>query len=174
MKHNKFKNLRSLHSLGRAKKRAPVLKALSLLLMKCINCNNYKLTYWDTLCLAPRRPMLHPIHFSCPECEFIMKASSKSNWLFIISLLMLIFISTYLFHNYVGQPSDIEASILTIIVFGVCYLVIWPKALQLEVYSMEKVWLPKSRAVGYLVYFIFPLLLIIGLLALAVYFEWGI
>jgi len=77
-----------------------------------------------------------------------MKASSKSNWLFIGYLLTLIFGLTFFLHYYGEKPSEVQAVIATVIIFGICYLVIWPKILKLEEYSIEKPWLPKSRVVG--------------------------
>ena len=135
--------------------------------MNCSNCSKYIFKYQDILYLAPRQE-LEPTHFSCPKCKFNFRITRASRYYFICLLLICIFPPALLnSHLSLGfSINKIFGFVILAIVF--CYLVLWPKIIEVEKWAPYKCWLPNSRIVGYSVYLILPILFVLGLFYISV------
>jgi len=57
--------------------------------------------------------------------------------------------------------------------WAISFFVVWPRIVSFQKWSPFKNWLPKSRIVGYTVYFLLPLTIMFGLLWLGAVNGWG-
>ena len=153
--------LKSLRrSLGRAKAN-PLTKTLNIPMTSCPHCKN-RLKFIDILGMDNWSPTV------CSNCNRLCMATDSSLIFWFVSFIALI--SVLLF--WVSVYTEIN-KVMTI---GIA-LVIWPLTFPVMVrakkFKQRKYWLPKSRLLGYFIYLVVPITVIVLALVLASYLGLG-
>jgi hypothetical protein len=135
--------------------------------MNCPRCASTDFSYGDKLALMPRR-FGSSTRF-CKNCGNILVATSKSVILFFAYMIAMAYLVSEIFIKIGVQDIEAASFAVALIVLPLSYLVIWPLVLEVKIYRYQasfrkSVWLPKSRIVGYTVYLVFPIMIIVLLM----------
>lgn len=84
-----------------------------------------------------------------------------------------VFLVTTGFLVYVATPVIELNKLFSALVAFTVWLITFPLVVKAKKYRARQYWLPKSRALGYLVYFVVPVGVIIMALATAIHFQVG-
>ena len=117
---------------------------------------------------------LRPSTRFCGSCGNILVATSKSAMLFLAYIIATQYLVFDLCTKIGIRNTEALPLVVLFIVFLVSVVVIWPLILEVKIYryrSRKNVWLPKSIAVGYIVYLLLPIILISLLVYLSVTHE---
>jgi hypothetical protein len=137
----------------------------------CPRCCKSGFTYGALLALHPYPGEFSPTKITCPTCGEVLRVTAKSRLLAaaaIVSILPLLAVAVAIF------PSPLHEWQLVLLVLSLLagyYFGLWPLAVRLKPWSEFQYWLPKSRPVGYSVYLLFPVSLIVLFLYLGI--RWG-
>ena len=138
-------------------------------------CGNYKLSITEIFDMSPKPYEINPRMFVCPRFKNKFRITSLSRLYFVISVILISLFTVNIIQKILASLSDNIGSIVSmLVVLPVLYLVVWPKLLELEPWRPFFVWLPASRAVGYLVYFILPIVLFLLFFYISTRYEWFI
>jgi hypothetical protein len=127
--------------------------------------------YRELLSVHPSLGEFTPARITCPSCGTELRVTAKSR-LFAAgavfsSLLAGIFALVRL---HIHLP-EWQTTLLAFSAIAAYYFAIWPLIVRLKPWTPFQYWLPKSRLVGYSVYLLIPLALMVLLLCLAVKFR---
>ena len=127
----------------------------------CPHCNkNMKML--DVLGMDNWRPT------ACGHCNKNCMATDRSLFLwffvFLVTTGLLVYVAT----------SEIELNkLFSAVVAFIIWLITFPLIVKAKKYRVRQYWLPKSRALGYLVYLVVPVGVIVMVLATAIHFQVG-
>ncbi len=137
----------------------------------CPHCSKSSFTYRTLLAVHPYPGESSPAKIACPSCGETLRVKASSRFLaaaLIVSILPLIAVVMALF------PSPLDDWQLVLVVSALMagyYFVFWPLAVRLKPWSEFQYWLPKSRIVGYAVYLLLPISLMVLIFFAAI--RWG-
>ena len=139
---------------------------------RCPHCHRSEFSYRALLLVHPYRGEFSPAKIVCPSCSTRLRVTTLSRiaaaLLFVLPLFALVALS--------AQRADLTHSQVALVVaswFALYYLVLWPITVRLKKWTPYQYWLPKSRLVGYTVYLLTPIAVMVLLLYLAAYFKLG-
>lgn len=136
--------------------------------LTCPVCKTYKLSYKERVILLP----VIGWSVTCKSCDEIIGATVISELLFMLLLIVVNLIGIrFLLDLNFRHINFFTAFIISNLIL--CVLV-WPLILRLRKCVVFKPYIPKSRFVGYLIYLIFPIFLIISVFFFAVKYQWGV
>ena len=141
----------------------------------CPKCERYQITVDEAEHLLPTKASMEdPPGIVCKKCHKKLKATWGSILLFIGLFLTVAFALVLLVERAI-QGSQISPEFETpifllaaILGYFLCYRLIWPRIIRLDEWAPRKYWLPKSRIVGYSVYLMLPIAVIVLLFYLGV------
>ena len=134
----------------------------------CPCCCKSGFSYRALLALHPYPGEFSPTKITCPSCGEVLRVTAKSRLLAaaaIVSILPLLAVVVVLF------PSPLHEWQLVLLVLPLMagyYFGFWPLVVRLKPWSEFQYWLPKSRLVGYSVYLLFPVSLMVLFLYVAI------
>lgn len=135
---------------------------LNLNMTTCPHCKK-KMKLLDVLGMDNWRPT------ACSYCNKLCMATDSSLGLWFVCFL--ITIGAFIFS--VSQIVEI-----TKLMAGVAALIAWPitfpSIVKAKKYEIREYWLPKNRLLGYFVYLIVPVLVVVLAIAIAIHFKVGI
>jgi uncharacterized integral membrane protein len=141
----------------------------------CPKCRGYKITVDEAEHLLPTKASTEdPPGITCKKCHAKLKATWGSILLFMGLLLAvastLVSLSEYAVRvSHVPLKFETPILILAAIVgYFLCYRLMWPRIIRLDEWAPRKYWLPKSRIVGYSVYLLLPIAVIMLLFYLGI------
>jgi len=141
----------------------------------CPKCGKYQITVDEAEHLLPTKTSTEdPPGIVCKNCRKKLKATWGSILLFIGLFLAVAFALVLLVERAI-QESRISPKFETpllllaaILGYFLCYRLIWPRIIRLDEWAPRKYWLPNSRIVGYSVYLLLPIAVIVLLFYLGV------
>jgi hypothetical protein len=141
----------------------------------CPKCRGYEITVDEAEHLLPTKASTEdPPGITCKKCHAKLKATWGSILLFIVLFLASAFALVSLTLSAIRvthAPSKFETPILilaAILGYFLCYRLIWPRMIRLDEWAPRRYWLPKSRVVGYSVYLLLPMAVIVLLFYLGI------
>lgn len=140
--------------------------------LSCPICGNYILSYKEKMTLAPLPNQFSLPTVKCKSCGELLCSTFLSR-LILVSLTFGVILKIGF---YFDDPklSGFQFSVMFLSVGSLFYFGIWQFIVRLKKWRPPEEYLPKSRLVGYSLYLILPITLMITLLYLAIRFEWGI
>jgi CXXC-20-CXXC protein len=135
----------------------------------CPNCGCSKFPYKLLLNSYSARGWNRPI--KCPSCKHNLQVTVVSKLAFALASLVLPFAGIVLVLH--ESPSIVVADSIGISIAALSIFVIAPTIVQFKLWAPYRYWLPKSRVVGYSVYLLLPIALMVLLFAIAVHYQWG-
>lgn len=139
--------------------------------MKCVYCNNYTLSYQQKRLLTPKVFQFTPASVECPKCQEQLGSTEVSRALCVLSLIATLLACMIALGGSAENISMPMVSFIVVICYSINNYFLWPKLIRIKKWQTLSDSLPKSRLVGYLIFFVLPVCFIIGLLYLGVYFE---
>jgi hypothetical protein len=131
----------------------------------CPRCKKSEFSYRALLSSLPYRGELSPVKIICPSCGASLRVTAKSR-LAGASLLLGSYLLSLLAVAYSPVTlQDWQLYLGSFLILGFCYLALWPLIVRFKPWTPFQYWLPKSRLVGYTVYLLLP----IGLILFSMY-----
>jgi hypothetical protein len=135
----------------------------------CPNCGCSKFPYTLLLTSYSARGWGRPI--KCPSCKHTLQVSVISKLAAGLALLILPFAGIVLVSH--ESHSVVVGDSIGISMAALSMFLIAPTIVRFKPFAPYRVWLPKSRVVGYSVYLLLPVALMVLLFAIAVHYRWG-
>jgi len=137
----------------------------------CPRCRNSNFSYRALLSVHPSFGEFSPARINCPACGLALRVTARSRLEgaggVVISLIgVMVLLGRAHAREWLGIVA--ATSIL-----AAYYFVFWPIIVRLKPWTPFQYWLPKSRIVGYSLYLLAPVALMILLFYLGVLFGWG-
>lgn len=139
----------------------------------CPNCKESEFKYRELLGVHPYPGEFTPASICCPSCGTKLRVMIRSRLLGAVLFLGSIFLSLFLLSHASMHASDWQVATVGLCAMGIYYLLLWPAIVQLKAWTPFQYWLPKSRLVGYSVYLLLPIALMVTLLYLAAKYKVG-
>ena len=139
----------------------------------CPRCMKSEFPYRALISTFPYPGESSPACINCPSCGIALRVTTRSRFLGAGVLLGSLIGTSLLLTR---SPIHLRGWQVMLVVFGVIaayYFAFWPIAVRLKPWTPFQYWLPKSRLVGYSVYLLLPVALLVSLLYLAIKFEVG-
>jgi hypothetical protein len=137
----------------------------------CPRCHKSHFSYKALLGVHPYPGESSPAKIACPCCGEVLRVTAKSRLLaaaVVVSLLPLLAVVMTLL------PSPLHKWQIMLVILGLLagyYFGFWPLVVRLKSWSEFQYWLPGSRLLGYSVYLLLPVTLLVSLLYAAI--RWG-
>lgn len=125
----------------------------------CPSCSKYAFSYFQKLSLLVKRG-IQVKTVTCKNCDESFCATPMSMLIIVLAIPLSILISVFF------KLDNFEIAFLA----SFMIFIVWPLVVRVREASMTPFYLPESRLVGYLLYLIFPSLLVIGTIVLAIKF----
>lgn len=139
----------------------------------CPECGKSSFTYRSLLAVHPYRGEFNPARIICPSCGTELRVTTASRLLSAAIFLASVFGVAALL---VLTALDIPRWLTFVIIIGtMCtyFFAIWPLTVRFKPWTPFRYWLPKSRLVGYTVYLLLPVALMVLVLILLAKFKVG-
>jgi CXXC-20-CXXC protein len=138
----------------------------------CPRCKKSEFSYREVLSVHPYPGEFSPARIKCPSCGMTSRVTAKSRLVSAGVLLALLAFLVLLSQTGI-HLHEWQVLLLAFGTIAVYYFALWPRAVRLKPWTPFQYWLPKSRLVGYSVYLVAPVTLIVLLFYLAVRFGAG-
>jgi len=141
---------------------------------ECPNCRHSAFTYRALLAVHPYPGELTPARIPCPKCGNTLRVTTGSRLLASAALFVLLVVAITLMSGLAIELSLFQAMLVSVGTFNIYFLAVWPLTVRLEPWSEFQYWLPRSRLLGYTVYLIIPVSLLVLLFCVVIGVRGGI
>jgi len=141
---------------------------------KCPICNQHFFKYKELLTVTPQPFQFTPASLDCPRCKAKIGSTVFSKFICGVILISSLIGGMIGLANFFPNLSKPEIAIFTLTVMALNFRIFWPATIRLKNWETMEDILPKSRAIGYLLFLIWPVATIIGLFVVAITFKWGV
>jgi hypothetical protein len=138
----------------------------------CPRCRKSDFSYRTLLAAHPYKGEFSPVRITCPSCRADLRIKAKSRLAGAGAIFLLLGLVVLLARS-VGNLQSWQIMLIWISAMAIYYFVVWPRIVRFKPWTPFQYWLPKSRIVGYSVYLLLPVALLVLLFYLGVHFEWG-
>ena len=139
--------------------------------LSCPICKKYEFTYGEILHMSPGGHEFSPNRLDCGGCNARLRITRKSRLLFIAIFFVSLIGNIFGMNAIFPKASKVLLLISMVSVITCVYFIIWPRIVESEYWAPYKYWLPKSRLLGYTVYLVLPISVIIGLFCIVIFFR---
>jgi hypothetical protein len=139
---------------------------------RCPQCHRSEFSFRALQSVHPYPGEFSPARIVCPSCRAALRVTAMSRVAsaFVCLGILAVLVALAL---KIGVSFQGWRVVPLLVAWVANYSIAWIFIVRLKPWTPFRYWLPKSRVIGYTVYFGMPVAAIVFVLTLAVHFKWG-